>query len=77
FKWTKGQKFQMPVRFVLSAFDAYIPPEFAEHAARTGKEVEAFVQDRTGHFLPDEDPKYTADQIREFILPAATPLPAV
>lgn len=74
YKWTRGKKFQMPVRFVLSATDAYIPPEFADHAARTGASVEAFVQDRTGHFLPDEDPNYTADQIREYLLPFAKPL---
>ena len=69
--WTAKRRFAMPVRFVLSAHDAYIPPEFAEHASRTGDQVEAFVQDRTGHFLPDEDPKYAADQIREWLLPTA------
>jgi pimeloyl-ACP methyl ester carboxylesterase len=71
---TRSQRFAMPVRFVLSQYDAYIPPAFAADASRTGEHVEAFVQDRTGHFLPDEDPGYVAEQIREFILPAATPL---
>ncbi len=33
---TRTQRFAMPVRFVLSAFDAYIPPHFAEDAPRTG-----------------------------------------
>lgn len=71
---TRTQRFAMPVRFVLSAFDAYIPPQFADDAPRTGEHVEAFVQDRTGHFLPDEDPAYVAEQIREFVLPHATPI---
>lgn len=74
FTGLRGARFQMPVRFVLSAYDAYIPPEFAEGAPRTGEHVEAIVQDRTGHFVPDEDPKYVADQIREWLLPYAKPL---
>ncbi len=74
FQKTRKQRFQMPVRFILSAHDAYIPPEFAEHAHRTGDQVDAFVQDLTGHFVGDEDPKYTADQIREWVLPHAAPL---
>jgi pimeloyl-ACP methyl ester carboxylesterase len=74
FGWARGKKFQVPVRFVLSKFDAYIPPEFAEHASRTGEHVESILQDRTGHFLPDEDPTYTADQIREWLLPTAVPV---
>lgn len=73
-KRMKGKRFAMPVRFVLSKFDVAIPTEFAIGAPRTGDHVEAFVQDRTGHFLPDEDPAYTADQIREFLLPFAEPL---
>lgn len=71
---TAGQRFQVPVRFILSAYDAYIPPEFAEHVGRTGDEVDGFVQSLTGHFLPDEDPKYTADQIRAWVLPHAQPI---
>ena len=73
-KRMKGKRFTMPVRLVLSKYDAYVPPEFAEASRHLGPEVEAFVQDRTGHFLPDEDPAYAADQIREFVLPAAKPL---
>lgn len=73
-KRLKGKRFTQPVRFVLSKYDAYIPPEFADAARGLGPQVEAFVQDRTGHFLPDEDPAYTADQIREFLLPAAKPV---
>ena len=71
---TKRQRFAMPVRFILSAHDAYIPPQYAEDAPRTGDDVDAFVQDRTGHFLPDEDPAYTAEQIRAWVLPHAQPL---
>ncbi|MBO9532577.1 MAG: alpha/beta hydrolase [Solirubrobacteraceae bacterium] len=74
FAATKGQRFAMPVRFVLSAHDAYVPPGFAAGAERLGAQVEAFVQDRTGHFLPDEDPGYTAEQVREFVIPHAAPL---
>ncbi|MBJ7470964.1 MAG: alpha/beta hydrolase [Solirubrobacteraceae bacterium] len=73
-KRMKGKRFTMPVRFVLSKFDAYIPPEFAQSALGLGPQVQAIVQDRTGHFLPDEDPAYTAEQIREFLLPAAKPV---
>jgi pimeloyl-ACP methyl ester carboxylesterase len=71
---TRTQRFAMPVRFVLSQYDAYIPPEFAADAPRTGDHVEAFVQDRTGHFLPDEDPTYVVEQIREYVLPHAAPI---
>lgn len=75
-KRMKGKRFSMPVRFVLSKFDGYIPPEFAESSRGLGPQVEALVQDRTGHFLPDEDPAYAAQQIREFLLPAAAPIAA-
>ncbi len=74
FKWTSGQRFQMPVRFVLSAYDAYIPPQFAAHAAITGDHVTGEVQNRTGHFVADEDPAYVAGLIEDWLLPAATPL---
>lgn len=74
FSATKGERFAMPVRFVLSEHDAYVPPGFAAGAERLGEHVEAFTQGRTGHFLPDEDPGYTAGQIREFILPHARSL---
>lgn len=73
-KRMKGKRFTMPVRLVLSKFDGYVPPEFAANSRHLGPHVEAFVQDRTGHFLPDEDPAYAADQIREFLLPHAVPL---
>lgn len=74
FARTKGQRFPVPARFVYSKYDAYIPAEFAIGTPRIGDAVEAIVQDRTGHFLPDEDPGYVADQIRDFILPHATPI---
>ncbi len=73
-KRLKGKRFEVPVRFVLSQHDAYIPPEFAETLPSLGPQVEALVQDRTGHFLPDEDPAYTAAQIREYLLPHAAPI---
>lgn len=76
FKETKGKRFSMPVRFVLSAYDAYIPPQFAEHAGMTGDSVTAEVQDRTGHFVVDEDPAYVAGLIEEWLLPQAAPLGA-
>lgn len=67
-------EFAMPVRFVLSAFDAYIPPEFADTARALKGDVEVLVQDRTGHFLPDEDPQFTAQELRDWLLPAAVPI---
>jgi pimeloyl-ACP methyl ester carboxylesterase len=71
---TKHQKFQMPVRFVMAAHDGYVPAEFIVGVERTGAQVEGFTQDRTGHFVLDEDPTYVADQIREYLLPHAAPL---
>lgn len=72
----KGAQFAMPARFVLSAYDAYIPPEYAENARRLKGTVQAVVQERTGHFLPDEDPAYAARELREWLLPDAAPLSA-
>lgn len=74
FAKNKGARFQMPVRYVLSAYDAYIPPQFIKGVERLGADVTGEVQDRTGHFLPDEDPEYTAGLIRDWLLPAAAPL---
>jgi len=73
-KRMRGKKFQMPVRFVLSATDAYIPPQFVKGIERTGDRAEGVIQDRTGHFVVDEDPGYVADQVREWLLPAAVPV---
>lgn len=70
----KGRTFSMPVRFVLSDHDGYIPPEFARQAPNLGDRVDGFTQGRTGHFLPDEDPAYTVELIRDFLLPHARPL---
>lgn len=74
FASSKGKRFPVPARFVYSAYDAYIPSQFAIGTPRIGDDVEAIVQDRTGHFLPDEDPSYVVEQIRDFILPHATPI---
>jgi pimeloyl-ACP methyl ester carboxylesterase len=73
-KRLKGKRFSQPVRFILSAFDGYIPPQYILTVPRLGEQVDGWVQDRTGHFLPDEDPAYVADQIREWVLPDARPL---
>ncbi len=73
-KRMKGKRFTMPVRLVLSKYDAYIPPEFAAASRGLGTDFEAVVQDRSGHFLPDEDPAYAAQQVREFLLPHAAPI---
>jgi pimeloyl-ACP methyl ester carboxylesterase len=70
----RGKKFAMPARFILSAHDGYIPPSYIKGIERTGAQVDGFIQDRTGHFIADEDPEYVAEQIREFLLPAAVPL---
>lgn len=72
--WARQRRFELPVRFVLSAYDAYIPPEMVRGVERTGAQVRGELQDRTGHFSPDEDPAYVAGLIEEWLLPAATPL---
>lgn len=72
--WAKQRRFELPVRFVLSACDAYIPPQMVRGIEGTGAQVQGELQDRTGHFAPDEDPAYVAGLIEEWLLPAATPL---
>lgn len=65
-KSTKGQKFQMPVRFLRSEHDAYIPAALFHGAESLGDRVEVVTHDRSGHFLPDEDPCFLAGQVLDF-----------
>lgn len=73
-RWASERRFAMPVRFVFSAYDAYIPPEMVRGIERTGADVQGEVQYRTGHFVADEDPAYVAGLIEQWLLPAALPL---
>jgi pimeloyl-ACP methyl ester carboxylesterase len=73
-KRLKGRRFTMPVRFVFADHDGFVSVRFGDHLARQGDAVEVLTQNRTGHFVVDEDPAYVAGQIREWVLPGAVPL---
>ena len=63
---TAGAQFAMPVEFLLSEHDAYIPQQLSRGASSLGVDVRVRMHDRSGHFLPDEDPQFLSARIREF-----------
>ena len=57
----------MPNLVLWGALDPVLPPIYTEGLKEIAPDVELHINKKLGHFLQEEDPKWCADHIRNFI----------